>query len=1576
MENVLSGKLNFSYYLNQIKSEGNIVYEYNPLRNFRVTQDTDENGYTPADGDKFNPEKIAIEGGSIVDLDTKLLNFSLNNPVEITVQKSYDGSDNLILNDNRNIPRLINSRFSVLPKNRYEIVDRVGNNDTNIYDDSQFDQDTSLYKVVNYIPKVKFNGVLSTGNLKVGNYNLYFKYADSDGNETDFVAESSIISCFLGNDKDPFSIQGGLRDENSHKSISITISNIDPAYDYIKVYYTRTTSDKEENPVISAFKIEQNYNCANTISTIIITGDEKATEIPLSEINMQYFVVDKVNTQEQCQNRLFLGNVNKPKIEYTDLQDISLRIYPTLKESKSKDLIGEVNSDYEDSSLVDNNYEYYNTYNIYNYVGYWGEEIYRLGVVYILNDYTLSPVFNIRGTKVLHTDINSYGEVPSIFDDSGDRKYISILESSFLIENSNNDNSKGVFQIPKQFNPGFVVNGIQINIPKQVVNYLSNKVKGLFFVRQKRIPTILCQTITLPVESCSEVPLLKGTENRWFIEGFLDNSGAITQNYSERLKYVDNYLNTGSFAGICPEYDLRRPYFNQLFTGTTYVLSGVCKNNIYNSSYDNRRYIVQNDESSGIDDSLINSAKVISVDDNISIVATDDSNFRARAGEAEEAYKFRYIKQEQKIKDNYNIVRGIFGPYLGIKSNLVQELVTYNIKIPGYSEANIDQYFNIRYYDDSAYYPISDRISIQDIETTFNVNKGFYINTCYRGDCYICNITHRLNRNFQDPEAPTNDMIVDSNTWKDNYDPDNTENFSNINRGDINAVQLGSWITLKVLSTYNLNIRSQDYSNTSEVGLTGNPRSFYPIQYCSPIGNNKIPESSAINNGFGSSSGQKIYYTMPDVPYIKNRFDNRIVYSDISVNDAFKNGFRVFQLQNYKDYPRTYGGLTKLINLQGVLLAIWEHGVGIIPVNERTLSGQGAGGEVFINTSNVLPDNPKMLSDMYGSQWKESIVKTPYYVYGVDTVGKKIWRTNGVSFEIISDFIIQEFLNKNITLTERELDPIIGIRNVKTHYNAFKQDIMFTFYDNLYGFNEKAWNLCYNEILQKWITFYSWIPSYSENIDNIFFSFNRDTSKWVSKLGTSCKKSSSADGIVLDSVIIEDWDGENNMLDLVNRSRPDTNNTGIKESIEFTLERDIYNNYNMFDIEQGKLIYIGPRTKEGTVDISSWNNPVLLLNIKCNLSIQIDSSSISKPIEQEEYILGWKDYININEGMYKSVVAVTSKQILENSSKQDLNLNTDFWKHGQSGIIDIKDKIKPCFWYGKQHPFEFEFVVVDNPSVHKIFNNLQIISNKAKPESFHYEIIGESFDFNNDKKNLFVRQEITKDFYQYNGSNITYNDQVFDIETQQNKKSISFPLYYSRVDTINEIEDSYKEMTSPNKDYSNLSGSEIVYYDNLNEFRIWEHCKALEIEEHGRIRGNMNYQEDKWDVQINPIVLVEKNEDPWDTQNSDGDPVSPKVPITIGNSPIPEDFIGADITIDNIPEDLKEKGYTLRDIDVSDWGIYPIYKDAEGNIYYANAETRKEVKVKDKFVKIRVRYSGEDLAIITALKTIYNISYA
>jgi hypothetical protein len=43
---------------------------------------------------------------------------------------------------------------------------------------------------------------------------------------------------------------------------------------------------------------------------------------------------------------------------------------------------------------------------------------------------------------------------------------------------------------------------------------------------------------------------------------------------------------------------------------------------------------------------------------------------------------------------------------------------------------------------------------------------------------------------------------------------------------------------------------------------------------------------------------------------------------------------------------------------------------------------------------------------------------------------------------------------------------------------------------------------------------------------------------------------------------------------------------------------------------------------------------------------------------------------------------------------------------------------------------------------------------------------------------------------------------------------------------------------------------------------------------------------------------------------------------------------------------------------------------------FGEAQNRKEVDLKDKYVKIRIRYSGEDLAVIDFLNTIYRVSYA
>jgi hypothetical protein len=39
---------------------------------------------------------------------------------------------------------------------------------------------------------------------------------------------------------------------------------------------------------------------------------------------------------------------------------------------------------------------------------------------------------------------------------------------------------------------------------------------------------------------------------------------------------------------------------------------------------------------------------------------------------------------------------------------------------------------------------------------------------------------------------------------------------------------------------------------------------------------------------------------------------------------------------NHKDYPMTYGSITKLIEYQNQLIVVFEHGIGLITINNSS----------------------------------------------------------------------------------------------------------------------------------------------------------------------------------------------------------------------------------------------------------------------------------------------------------------------------------------------------------------------------------------------------------------------------------------------------------------------------------------------------------------------------------------------------------------------------------------------------------------------------------------------------------------
>lgn len=190
---------------------------------------------------------------------------------------------------------------------------------------------------------------------------------------------------------------------------------------------------------------------------------------------------------------LFLGNIQKPEIPYRELEDLSLRFLPFLNDSEDYPL--EMDKDY---NILSASRGYYDPKYIYNKVGYWNHELYRFGIVYILSDNSLSPVFNIRGIEKLTKD-TIYSTIP-LYNNSNNRNYIVTEEDTYKIvtdvssyegvdhidsSGKNLENSKGVVSLNGTGYDTNKVFGVDIKTDEEVINYLKNKlkIKGFFFVR-------------------------------------------------------------------------------------------------------------------------------------------------------------------------------------------------------------------------------------------------------------------------------------------------------------------------------------------------------------------------------------------------------------------------------------------------------------------------------------------------------------------------------------------------------------------------------------------------------------------------------------------------------------------------------------------------------------------------------------------------------------------------------------------------------------------------------------------------------------------------------------------------------------------------------------------------------------------------------------------------------------------------------------------------------------------------------------------------------------------------------------
>jgi len=196
---------------------------------------------------------------------------------------------------------------------------------------------------------------------------------------------------------------------------------------------------------------------------------------------------------------------------------------------------------------------------------------------------------------------------------------------------------------------------------------------------------------------------------------------------------------------------------------------------------------------------------------------------------------------------------------------------------------------------------------------------------------------------------------------------DGQGDYSKINRADLNTVALGQWVTFKCMSNYNLGLRSIDRTQTDEYALMGNPRYFYPVNDISTSAPSKVADSALLNQGYNATVGQRQNFSAPNLPYIKDMFDNRVMFSNAQTYGNFQNAYRIFQSLDYQDIERQYGAIVKLLPWNSNLLCIFEHGVGILPVNEKALLSTQTGQSVHMYGAGVLQNQVTVINPDFGS---------------------------------------------------------------------------------------------------------------------------------------------------------------------------------------------------------------------------------------------------------------------------------------------------------------------------------------------------------------------------------------------------------------------------------------------------------------------------------------------------------------------------------------------------------------------------------------------------------------------------------
>ena len=203
-------------------------------------------------------------------------------------------------------------------------------------------------------------------------------------------------------------------------------------------------------------------------------------------------------------------------------------------------------------------------------------------------------------------------------------------------------------------------------------------------------------------------------------------------------------------------------------------------------------------------------------------------------------------------------------------------------------------------------------------------------------------------------------------------------------------------------------------------------------------------------------------------------YDSMIRASNTKLNGEVSDSWTKFSINEYIEVDSQYGAVRALYNLNDKMIFWQENSMGVLSINERSLIQDNLTSKLSLGTGGVL-DRYDYISNKIGIDNKESIVGSQTSVYWFYDKDTSLYRfAEG-----------PENISKTKNMWSWFKNKYVNTYVVHGVYDSTYNEIIYTFYKPT---DKTGYTLSFNEQVDKFVSFYDFVPSHYLDMNNYYLS--------------------------------------------------------------------------------------------------------------------------------------------------------------------------------------------------------------------------------------------------------------------------------------------------------------------------------------------------------------------------------------------------------------------------------------------------------------------------------------------------------